>query len=272
MNENIYQAFARVYDIYMESTPYDQWAEDIVSIWDICRFKPKLVLDLGCGTGAMTLRFHKKGYEMIGLDRSPDMLAAAREKAEGEKAAVLFLQQDMTDFELYGTVDGMICVCDGINYLLDDNDLKRLFRLARTYLNLGGLFVFDLNLPRKYKLLGNKTFAGRFPQSVYIWENNYDKESGINEYAVTFFLPEPSGLYRRFEEIHYQKAYSPEAVVRLAEEAGLELVYISDQKKIPFGDIDKGLQSPEILGLDINARLKTLGKQSARVYVGLRSA
>ncbi|MBQ7916190.1 MAG: class I SAM-dependent methyltransferase, partial [Firmicutes bacterium] len=134
----MYQQFAEVYDEFMQDVPYSQWADYIEALWRHHGLQPHLVLDLACGTGSLTVELAKRGYDMIGADQSEDMLYQAREKAEEEEQEILFLEQDMREFELYGTVDSIVCTCDSLNYLLEDEDVQQVFKLADNYLDPGG--------------------------------------------------------------------------------------------------------------------------------------
>ena len=226
----MYQEFARVYDEFMQEISYVEWADYIERLWGHHGVKPSLVLDLACGTGGLTLELWKRGYEMIGADISDSMLNEAMGKAEKERASILYLQQDMREFELYGTVDSILCTCDSLNYLLDSRDIQQVFALANLYLNPGGTFIFDLNTDYKYKeVLGDSVFADTYEHSAFIWQNYYYPEEHINEYQVTFFEQmKEQPCYRRYEEIHYQRAYSVEDITHLLEEAGLRLEAIYD--------------------------------------------
>ena len=131
---DIYADFASVYDILMEDIPYDQWADYIEKILKRHGIEKGLLLELGCGTGTMTRKMADKGYDMIGIDISEDMLSVARERSTGKYDDILYLCQDMREFELYGTVAAIFCVCDTINYMLSTDDLSRVFKLVSNYL------------------------------------------------------------------------------------------------------------------------------------------
>lgn len=215
----IYGGFAQIYDKFMEM-PYKEWVDYIEAIWRRFGCTPALVLDLACGTGGLTTELAARGYDMIGVDVSAEMLAIARAK----DPRPLYLQQDMRHFELYGTVDAIICGCDGLNYLLDEADLAATFALCANYLNPGGILIFDINTEYKFsQVLADGTFAATCDDAAYIWENFYDPEEKINEYALTCFVKE-GGVYRRFEETHYQRAYSPEEIEAALSGANLKLL------------------------------------------------
>lgn len=156
----MYQGFAEVYDRLTQDIEYEKWADFLESAFLKFGDKPRLVLELGCGTGSLAIEMAKRGYDMIGLDLSVDMLSRAAEKSRDQGVDILFINQDMRDFELYGTVDAVICMLDSINYITDKTDLDRVFQLVHMYLNPGGLFIFDIN--SEYKLshiLGRISFT-----------------------------------------------------------------------------------------------------------------
>jgi len=226
---DIYGEFAAIYDGFINA-PYKAWAQYIEEIWQAHKISPpvegcqkgRAVLDLACGTGSLTHILAKKGYDMIGIDASAEMLSIARQKGDAN-GQILFLQQDMREFELYGTVDAIICICDGINYLTDPADLAHVFALVRNYLNPGGLFVFDINSEHKYEnILADNTFAHTDETAAYIWENFYDADERINEYHMTFFVQGDGEIYRRFEETHIQRAWGEEEIKSALVGADLE--------------------------------------------------
>ena len=218
-----YESFARVYDLFMDNIPYEKWCQNIRNLLERYEIREGLVLELGCGTGSMTERLAQAGYDMIGVDNSLEMLEAAIEKRDASGSDILYLLQDMREFELYGTVRAVVSVCDSLNYITDPRDLLAVFRLVNNYLDPGGVFLFDLNTPYKYEtLLGDSVIAENREEGSFIWENWYDSETKINEYDLTLFIKEKGELYRRFQETHYQRAYSPAEVRRAAAEAGME--------------------------------------------------
>ncbi|MGL4738992.1 MAG: class I SAM-dependent DNA methyltransferase [Cellulosilyticaceae bacterium] len=226
---DIYNDFAKVYDTFMGDTPYENWVVFINEQIKAAGITPKLVCDLGCGTGKMCELFAQTGIDMIGIDHSEEMLMVARENAREKELDILYLCQDMTEFELYGTVDVVYSSCDCLNYLLEEEEVLETFKRVNNYLERGGLFIFDINTPYKYKnVLGERVFAEQTERAAYIWENFFDPEDGINEFAVSFFIQEEDGRYVRTEEIHYEKAYTIETMKSLLDQAGLELVAIYD--------------------------------------------
>ncbi len=223
-----YSGFATVYDLFMDNVPYEEWADYVQCLLKKNNISEGLLLELGCGTGSMTRRLADRGFDMIGIDYSEEMLAIARENNAGDYN-ILYLCQDMREFELFGTVAAVVSVCDSMNYILSEEELLKVFRLVNNYLDPGGIFIFDLDTRYAYEeILGDNTIAENRPEGSFIWENTYYEEETMNEVNLTLFIPEEDGLYRKYEETHYRKAYSLERIAELIEESGLELVAIYD--------------------------------------------
>jgi SAM-dependent methyltransferase len=221
-----YTSFARVYDLFMDNVPYEMWCEYLTTILAENGIESGLILDLGCGTGKLKRLMEKKGYDMIGVDNSFEMLDIAR---ESECENILYLMQDMREFELYGTVKAIYSACDSLNYILEEEELLTVFQLVNNYLDPGGLFVFDINTPFKYQeLLAENTFAETRDEGSFIWENYYDEEEKINEYDLTLYIEEEDGRFARYQEVHYQKCYELSVIKELLQEAGLEFVAAYD--------------------------------------------
>jgi len=256
----MYEGFAEIYDRLMYDVDYSSWADYLESIFHAYGCKPSLVLDLGCGTGKLCMEMAGRDYEMIGVDISVDMLSRAREEAEKRKLDILFLNQDMTDFELYGTVDAVFCMMDSINYVTRKKDLLRMFKLVKNYLNPQGIFIFDINTPYKLKnILGNNVFYEIDNDVAYIWQNSYNNRSRLCRFELTFFVrDENEDTYRRFDEVHYEKAYGIDELEDLIRQAGLEPVAVYDNlsfnapneksERVFFVCINKDAKKPSLTG------------------------
>lgn len=253
-----YTDFASVYDELMDDTPYEEWCEFLMEAFrrygadseqtDHAGEKAmdknlaqerNTVLDLGCGTGTLTELLARRGYDMIGVDNAPEMLQIAMEKRERSGLDILYLLQDMREFELYGTVRAVVSVCDSMNYILEEEELLTVFRLVNNYLDPGGIFIFDMNTVYKYmEELGTQTICENRENASFIWDNYFDEESMINEYDLTLFVEEKEGWYRKYEEFHYQRAYEIETIKGLLAESGMELlaVYGEGTKEAPKPD------------------------------------
>ena len=229
--DEAYTGFAFVYDLFMDETPYEKWGAFIEKSLKEYGIAQGIVLDLGCGTGIMTEYLARKGYDMIGVDNSYDMLdVASKKQAERMAAAkpeedynILYLCQDMREFELYGTVAAVYSICDSINYITDPDDLLTVFKLVNNYLDPKGLFLFDFNTDYKYReVIGDTVIAENRDEGSFIWENTYDEKTKINEYDLTIFSPsEQKGLYEKHEEVHYQRGYTLSEMKALIEKAGM---------------------------------------------------
>ncbi len=240
----MYESFAEVYDLFMDDVPYAVWADYLIGRLREQGVTDGLILDLGCGTGAMTRLLANAGYNMIGADLSADMLAIAQEKEWDDPLGILYLQQDMRAFELYGTVRAVISCCDSLNYLLKEEELAQVFSLVHNYLDPGGVFLFDMNTLHKYrKILGDNVFAQTREEGALIWENTWYEEEKINRYDVTLFLPEEPWesdalhnesfggdhrVYRRFTETHDQRGYEASLICDLLKEAGLVPISVTE--------------------------------------------
>ena len=190
-----------------------------------------LVLDLGCGTGTITELLYEKGYDMIGVDSSEEMLQIALDKKLETRSDILYLCQDMRELDLYSTVGTVVSVCDSLNYLLMDEDVLQTFHLVNNYLFPGGIFIFDFNTIYKYEeVIGDTTIAENREDCSFIWENFYSCEDHINEYDLTVFERQEDDLYRRFTETHYQRGYTLEEMKTFLEKAGLIFVTALDEK------------------------------------------
>ena len=217
-----YSSFAQVYDTFMDNIPYDEWCKYVVELLKKYNINDGLVLELGCGTGSVTRRIKRAGYDMIGIDNSEEMLSLA--KAKGSEG-ILYLLQDMTEFELYGTVNAVISICDSINYITEEDELLKVFKLVNNYLEKDGIFVFDMNTEYKYReLMGDNTIAENREEGSFIWENTFYEDESINEYNLTLYIKDKDNRYNRFEEVHYQKAYTVEKVKELLQKAGMEYI------------------------------------------------
>lgn len=221
--------FAKVYDILMDHIPYGEWTEYICGLLEKAGIRRGLLLELGCGTGAMTRRLADRGYDMIGIDNSREMLSRAMVLGSGRQDDILYLCQDMRSFELFGTVAAAFCVCDTMNYLLEEEELLKVFKLVNRYLDPGGLFIFDMDTSFAYEeIMGDNTIAMNREEGSFIWENTFYPEECINEVRLTLFMPrldsDGEKVYIKHEETHVRRAYSIDTIRRLIDEAGMEWV------------------------------------------------
>lgn len=214
-----YENFARVYDELMDNVPYEEWAQFILNLLQDRKITEGLVLELGCGTGKLMTLLGKVGFDMIGVDNSVEMLQIAKEKTSQD---FLYLLQDMREFELYGTVKAVISVCDSVNYITKKEELRKVFQLVNNYLDPEGLFIFDFNTEYKYReLIGETVIAEDREDVSFIWFNEYDEESHLNDIDLKVFVQEEGNIYRKFQEEHIQRGYTLDEIKQLLEESGL---------------------------------------------------
>lgn len=220
---SIYSEFAFVYDALTDDIDYKETVGYLEKIFEKqMNCKPKLILELACGTGSVTSLLAEKGYDMIGADLSEDMLNIAREKCD---QSVLLLNQDMTDFELYGTVDVILCLLDSVNYVTDKKKLQKMFSLAHNYLEYGGLFIFDINSSYKLKnIIAENTFIRETEDIYSVWENEQDGESV--KFCLNFFVKNENNSYERFCEEHKERIYEIDEVLKMLKKAGFEDVKV----------------------------------------------
>lgn len=233
-----YNAISRVYDRLNAEIDYASWADFVEACFD--RFlsaRPELVLDLACGTGSMTIELATRGYDMIGVDGSAEMLSEAYTRAIDQQG-ILFLQQDMREFELYGTVGAVTCCLDSLNYLLSPEDLDRCFACVHNYLDPDGLFLFDMNTPYKFReVYGNNAYVledelvwdegldTEERAAVYCgWQNTYHPETGICDFDLSLFEELPDGTYRRSDEHQQERCYTLDEIKASLKKANLELL------------------------------------------------
>ncbi|MBR3040629.1 MAG: class I SAM-dependent methyltransferase [Lachnospiraceae bacterium] len=223
---NAYTDFAQVYAEMMQDIPYEKWEKDIIRLLKEEKIKDGLVLDLGCGTGEMTRRLKNRGYDMIGVDSSFDMLQVA---TASDSEGILYLNQDMRSFELYGTVRAIVSICDSMNYIVKEKDFIKVLKLVNNYLDPKGIFVFDLKTVHFFRdVTRDSTIAENLEHCSYIWENYYRPKTKINESCLTLFT-QCGEEYRKSEEVHKQRGYTLSEIKQFIKEAGMDYVKAYDE-------------------------------------------
>ncbi len=205
-----YSAFAAYYDAMMHDVDYDRWARRLDALFrTTAGSMPLSVADCACGTGALTVRLARMGYQMTGIDLSEDMLRVAQEKSMRLGLRIPYVCMDMRRLKLHRPVDAISCACDGVNYLSSRTALCAFFRAAHAALKSGGVLIFDASTRFKLsEVLGGNCFGEDLPDCTYLWRNAYDPAQKLLEMRLHVFVPEPDGRYRRFDEVHIQRAHS----------------------------------------------------------------
>ena len=242
-----YNAIASVYDKFNAEIDYKKWANFIEASFDrYLEKRPELVLDLACGTGKMTRELSLRGYDMIGVDGSEQMLSVASDGNYDEDLnkihEILYLLQDMRSFELYGTVGAVVSCLDSINYLVEDGDLEKTLKSVHNYLDPDGLFLFDVNSPYKFReIYGDNAYILEDEIdgcAVYCgWQNCFDEKSGICDFYLTLFSENEDGTYSRSEEEQKERMYTLEQLKNALETSGFE--FLGAFANYDFGEIEE---------------------------------
>ncbi|RED65675.1 class I SAM-dependent DNA methyltransferase [Cohnella lupini] len=236
-----YRQFAAVYDRLMEEMPYSEWMSFARRCWEKYGI-PATVVDLGCGTGNMTIPLARSGFTVFGIDLSSEMLSVARSKWDeptirsgyrDEPGTIRWLQQDMRDWDLPQPVDAVISFCDCLNYLTEPEDVTATIRRTYEGLTPGGLFLFDVHSPKQLERYAEEQpFVYDEKDVAYLWTCDYDPSRLEIEHSLTFFIQEESAsksgsgvLYSRFEESHVQRAYDPDWIADQLAETGFEILH-----------------------------------------------
>ena len=226
----LYKSLAPFYDAFNGHLDYEKWADFLEESFH--RYFPgrvESVLDLACGTGRMTQELCRRGYDMIGVDISPEMLAEARAASEkhGMTDRILYLCQDMCDFELYGTVEAVVCCLDAVNHITDRADLSRCFHWVHNYLVPDGLFLFDVNSPYKFReIYGDRAYILEQEGVLCAWQNDFSEKTRLCHFDISLFLENEQGLYERTNTTEVERMYTISSLKRLLKENGFELLSI----------------------------------------------
>lgn len=225
----MYNCFANVYDELTDNVGYSERAEFIGTLFDSYGIDKKAtVLDLACGTGSFTVELAKKGYEMIGVDISEDMLAQAQSKVWEEELDVLLLCQDMTKLDLFGTIDAAVCMLDSLNHLDCADDVKKAIAKVGLFMNPNGIFVFDVNTVYKHRyILANNTFVYDCDDVYCVWQNSLNDDDSVDINLDIFEYDEYA--YIRSGESFTERAYELDLIKKWLEKAEFEVIDIFDE-------------------------------------------
>lgn len=223
-----YDIFSEFYDSLTDNVEYKKRADYFCRLLSLCNVKDGILLDLGCGTGSMSIEMAERGFDVIGVDSSIGMLNAARQKCFEYGNRILLLNQEMQNIDLFGTVDAAICVLDGINHLPSAKDVKKTFEKVSLFMNPGGAFVFDVNTLYKHEfVLADNAYIYETENVFCAWQNNYNPEDGSVDIELDFF-EEEDGAYYRSSESFSEMAYELDTIKKMLEESGFEVMGIYD--------------------------------------------
>ncbi len=223
-----YDDFSRFYDRLTDNVEYEKRADYFCRLLSLCNIDSGILLDLGCGTGSLSVKMAEKGFEVIGVDSSVGMLNAASQKMYESGVQLLLLNQEMQDIDLYGTVDCAVCVLDGINHLPNADDVKATFKKVSLFMNKGGAFAFDVNTIYKHKnILADNAFVYDYDDFFCAWQNNYNSDDNSVDISLDFF-EEEDGVYYRSSESFSEQAYELSDISEWLVQAGFEVIGIYD--------------------------------------------
>jgi len=221
----MYQEFAELYDQLMADVDYESWAEHYTRLLSIYGIRNAKVCECACGTGNLTLPLQRRGYQMTGVDMSREMLWQAAQKSRKNGMAIPFVQQDMRALNLHRPMDAVLATCDGVNYLLTEEDLMSFFRAAKRAIRPGGALIFDVSTPYKLKeVLCRGLMCDDTEQMTWLWQNTWHERSRTVDLDLCFFIREKDGRYRRSEEHQRQRAWDQETLKSLLWRAGFRAV------------------------------------------------
>ncbi len=222
-----YEEFAYWYDDLNQAADFDGLVQQLHAQLCLQGITSGIIADLGCGTGEVTLRLAKLGYDMIAIDRSPDMLSILREKAEEENAQnILLLNQDLTQLDLYGTIHGAVSTFDTFNHLAK-NDLVTALEKVHLFMEPGGILLFDANTSYKHThVLANNTFEFSDPEDDFFcqWENKYLPQQQATEIKITA----RQGQEILFQENFLEYEYTMEDWQEMLSSAGFIIAAVQD--------------------------------------------
>ncbi|MGF3103788.1 class I SAM-dependent DNA methyltransferase [Rossellomorea sp. DUT-2] len=224
-----YERFAYVYDYLMQDVPYDGWLEFVNKQAKAYSIQGESVLDIACGTGELSLRLVRDGYDVTGVDLSQDMLMVAQEKALEMNVKLNLFQQDMSKLDSLGEYDLITIFCDSLNYLEDEKDVENTFKSVYAHLKQDGLFLFDVHsIYKMTQTFINQTFTLTDEHVSYIWDCFPGEVPNSVEHELTFFVKdEETNQYERVEELHKQRTYPILTLTEWLKDAGFEVLNVS---------------------------------------------
>lgn len=223
-----YREFAFVYDELMDDVDYENWIDYIEKIIKKEDAKVQNILELACGTGNITIPLAKKNYDIAGIDISDEMLNVARTKAEKQNIELVLLEQDISELDFDVTnLDCVLCACDGFNYITYDEDLENVFSKTYELLKEEGIFIFDISSFYKLStILGDNMYGENRENISYMWQNYFDDEQNLVEMELTFFVADEGGKFDKYEEVHLQRAYTEEEIIKILNKAGFSKIKV----------------------------------------------
>ena len=228
-----YGDFAYYYDLLTENVDYENRCEYICNLLAENGIGKGILLDLACGTGTMSLLLSDKGYDVIGVDASEDMLSVAQEKKMESGKDIMFLCQRMEELDLFGTINGAVCTLDSINHITDEETVKKVFSKVSLFMEDKGIFLFDVNTPYKHReVLSDNTFIYDMDDVYCVWQNSTDKETLLTEVSLDIFekdTEEEEDVYYRYSEEFSEKGYELSEIEKWLTEYKFEVLGVYEE-------------------------------------------
>ncbi len=221
----MYQAFAELYDTLMSDVDYESWADYYTRLLSIYGVQTGRICECACGTGSLTIPLYYRGFQVTGIDISREMLWQAAQKSRRRGIAIPFVQQNMKSLNLHRPVDAVLATCDGVNYLMTEEDLAGFFSCARRALRPEGVLVFDISTPYKLKNILCAGMMGEDREDItYMWKNTWHERHRYVDLDLVFFVRGDDGSYRRIDEHQKQKAWDEKVLKETLWKAGFHTV------------------------------------------------
>ena len=225
-----YDIFSSVYDILTENVEYERISNKICSLLHKNGVDRGLLLDLGCGTGTLSFLLEQRGFDIIGVDASEDMLAVANEKKYEDNSSALFLCQKAEELDLFGTIQCAVSTLDAFNHIGNIEKIEKAISLVSLFMDMNGIFIFDMNTPYKHtKILGNNTFVYDMDEVYCVWQNSYDKASEKTDIDLDFFIKnEDDDCFERYSESFSEYVYDINEIINIIKKCGFTLLATTD--------------------------------------------
>lgn len=246
-----YHSFSNFYDMLTKNISYRNRAEYFDMLIKMHGGKKNILLDLACGTGSLSEALSGMGYDVIGVDSSEEMLNAALDKKLESGCNIQYLCQDMTDLDMFGTIDVTICALDSLNHLPDLAAIERTVQRVSLFCEPSGLFIFDINTPYKHRnILGNNTFVYDIDEVYCVWQNIYHTTDNRVDMSLDFFERREDGSYLRYDDSFSEIAFDGSIIDGLLMRNGFEIAakYDYDTVLPPRADSEKLVYAARKIG------------------------
>ena len=227
---NAYLALAASYDRLTNDVDYEATVEFYMQILEREGLRPRTVVDLACGTGSVTKILAQKGYDVVGVDMSEDMLTQAFQKVQDMPNPPRFVCQQLQHLYLARGVDMAVCALDSLDYITEPDDCAEAIRRTYKALNPGGIFIFDVNTPEKLRAMDGQVFLDEDDDVYCVWRGEFEEHTNICSYAMDLFQREGDVWHRSFEE-HREYAYSQKQLTAYLKAAGFTHIEVYADRK-----------------------------------------